>query len=44
MKFAIYDTSKTDSGNHNGFQVVNIICTNNAVSYTHLTLPTILLV
>ena len=33
MKFAIYDTSKTDSGNHNGFQVVNIVCTNNIVEF-----------
>ena len=33
MKFAIYDTSKTDSSNHNGFQVTNCVVTNNIVEF-----------
>tara|TARA_B100001778_G_scaffold99474_2_gene81197 strand:+ start:98 stop:505 length:408 start_codon:yes stop_codon:yes gene_type:complete len=33
MKFAIYDTSKTDSSNHNGFQVTNCVVTNDIVEF-----------
>ena len=33
MHFAIYDTSKTDSSNHNGFQVTGCVYTNNIVEF-----------